>query len=301
VIYDEPIFRPLGDCYLAVEFGDEADLALNFRVLALEKAIDEQKLPGVIEVVPTFRTLGLILDRVRTSHRRVEEAVRSLLPEVEHTEYLPSRRFLLPVWYDDPWSAQIAERYGVGKNIDFVAEQNELTVEQVIEHHTGTDFWLVCVGFTPGCYFSYPLDASKALVAPKYKIPRDYTPARMLALAGFSTGAYPVASPGGYQLLGRLAVNIYEASPRNKAFPPDGVLFRAGDRHRYRSVSPLEYDEIWEQVQRGEYEYEIYEELFDVRGYLESRPPRHALAGEAAFDTADTGRAPDTRAGARPL
>jgi urea carboxylase len=126
----------------------------------------------------------------------------------------------------------------------------------------------VCVGFTPGCYFSIPLDMSKLLRAPKWRTPRDYTPARCLALAGFSTGAYPVASPGGYQLLGRLAVNIYEPQPRNAIFPEDGVLLTAGDRLQYRNVGPLEYDRIWSDVEAGRYDYEVVDEDFDVAAYL---------------------------------
>jgi allophanate hydrolase subunit 1 len=174
----------------------------------------------------------------------------------------------LPVWYDDPWSAETARRFNVEKNIDFVARCNNMTVDDVIRIHTASDYWVVCVGFTPGCYFSRVLDPANWLTAPKYKTPRSYTPARLLALAGFSTGAYPVASPGGYQLIGRLAVNIYEPVPRNAAFPEDGVLLQAGDRVRYDAVGPLEYDEIWDAVQRGQYAYDIRDEVFDVAGYL---------------------------------
>lgn len=271
MIYDPPIYRPLGDCYLGVEFGDEADLALNFRVLALAERLHEHEIDGIVEIIPSLRQLALVLDRDRTTHGRVQEAIDGIIGDVEHVETLPSRRIRLPCWYDDPWSAELARRYGVQKNIDFIAEQNGISVSEVIERHTGTDFWIVCVGFTPGCYFSFPLDPTKRLVAPKWKTPRDYTPARMLALAGFSTGAYPVASPGGYQLLGRLAANIYEPVPKNKGFPPDGVLLRAGDRLRYFAVGALEYDEIWTAVEAGEYEYDIVEATFDVTEYLSER------------------------------
>ena len=87
------------------------------------------------------------------------------------------------------------------------------------------------------------------------------------------------ASPGGYQLLGRLAVNIYEPHPRNAAFPSDGVLLRAGDRIRYRNVEALEYDRIWTKVEAGRYDYEVVEEEFDVAGYV-------AEFGRIAPDTA---------------
>jgi urea carboxylase len=268
MIYPEPVYRPLGDCMLGVEFGDEANLELNFKVLELERLAREAQIPGVVETVPSFRQLVLVLDRSRTTHARAQEALSRIIDEHGEVRTLPSRRFVLPCWYDDPWSRELAERYGVDNNLDIVARENGITKEEVVERHTSTDFWVVCVGFTPGCYFSKPLDQAMHLAAPKWKTPRDYTPARCLALAGFSTGAYPVASPGGYQLLGRLAVNIYEPRPRNAGFPDDGVLLRAGDRIRYRPVQALEYDRIWSDVEAGRYQYDVVEEDFDVAGYL---------------------------------
>ena len=148
----------------------------------------------------------------------------------------------------------------------------------MIARHTGTDYWVVCVGFTPGCYFSLPLDPTKWLKAPKYRTPRSYTPARLVALAGFSTGAYPVASPGGYQVIGRLAVNIYEPTAELPPFPEDGVLLQAGDRLRYYNVNALEYDDIWSEAEEGTYKYHVTDELFDVAGYVREfgRAAEHA-------------------------
>lgn len=274
MIYEKPVFRPLGDCYLAVEFGDEADLLLNFKVLALAEALQREKLAGVIEIIPSFRELGIVFDRFETDHAALQDAVAAVQATVAEVGTLPSRLVELPVWYDDPWSADLARRCNVQKNIDFVAEANGIDVDEVIRRHTGTDYWVVCVGFTPGCYFSIPLDTSKWLKAPKYKTPRSYTPARLIALAGFSTGAYPVASPGGYQVIGRLAVNIYEPGSRSAAFPDDGVLLRAGDRLRYYNVGALEYEEIWNAAQEGTFKYRITEEAFDAAAYLASRTRR---------------------------
>jgi urea carboxylase len=268
MIYDEPVYRPLGDCMLGVEFGDEAALELNFKVLELEQLLNEAKLEGVVETIPSLRELVVVIDRTKSTSAKVREAIDSMLGDLGQAPKLSSRLWVLPCWYDDPWSAELAARYDVENNLDIIARENGLTKEGVIERHTSGEFWVVCVGFTPGCYFSKPLDPAMHLAAPKWKTPRDYTPARCLALAGFSTGAYPVASPGGYQLVGRLAVNIYEPHPRNAAFPADGVLLRAGDRIRYRNVGALEYDTIWSQVEAGHYEYEMTEELFDTAGYL---------------------------------
>ncbi len=276
MIYEQPVFRPLGDCYLAVEFGDEADLVLNFRVLALQDALQREALPGVIEIIPSFRELGIVFDRFETDYDTLKDAVSQIQKTVAEVKTLPSRLVQLPVWYDDPWSADLAKRFDVQKNIDFVAEANGISVDEVIRRHTGTDYWVVCVGFTPGCYFSIPLDASKWLKSPKYKTPRSYTPARLIALAGFSTGAYPVASPGGYQVIGRLAVNIYEPNSKSDVFPDDGVLLQAGDRLRYYNVGALEYEDIWNAAQEGTFKYRITQEEFDVDAYLASRPGREA-------------------------
>jgi urea carboxylase len=269
MIYEKPVYRPLGDMMLGVEFGDEANLELSFKVLELERLVNEARIDGVIEIVPSLRELVLVMDRTRTTNAKVQDAVARIVADLAEPTTLTSRLWTLPCWYDDPWSNELAERYGVENNLAIVARENGMTKEQVVARHTSGAFWVVCVGFTPGCYFSAPLDPSMHLKAPKWKTPRDYTPARCLALAGFSTGAYPVASPGGYQLLGRLAVNIYEPHPRNAAFPADGVLLRAGDRLRYRAVGALEYDRIWSDVEAGRYEYEVVEEEFDVAGYVE--------------------------------
>ena len=268
MIYEQPKIRPLGDCYLGVEFGDEGQLALNFRVLALADLLAREEIDGILEIVPTLRQLGIVLDGEAAPVERVRARIEALLPLVAEPNSVSSRLFRIPVWYDDPWGAAIAEQYNVPKNIDFVAGLNGMTVAELIASHCSTDYWVACVGFTPGCYFSCPMDRAKSLIAPKYETPRDHTPARMVSTAGIFSCAYPVASPGGYQLLGRMAVNIYEPSPKNAAFGEDGALFRAGDRLRYYPVNALEYDRIWEAVQAGEYTYDITEEVFDVEAYL---------------------------------
>ncbi len=82
MIYDEPIYRPLGDCMLGVEFGDEANLELNFKVLELERLVNEAEIPGVIETVPSLRELVLVIDRTKTTNARVQEATDRVIAEL---------------------------------------------------------------------------------------------------------------------------------------------------------------------------------------------------------------------------
>lgn len=268
MIYDEPIIRPLGDCYLSVEFGDEADLSCSFRGLALRDLLVSMDIDGVVEIYVTLPNVALVLDRTRTTYSELERIVRNLVPEAQAATHLVSRRITMPVWYDDPWSAQVARQYGVPNNLRFVAENNAMSPEELITFHSAQVYWVVLVGFVPGVNLHYPMDPGARLTAPKWTSPRSFTPSRAVALAGIGTCQYSLPSPGGYQLLGRLAVDIYQPERRSDAFAANGVLLRPGDRIVYRPVDAFEYEAIWESVQRGDYEYDIQEETFDVAGYL---------------------------------
>ena len=264
MIYDEPVFRFLADSYVGVEFGDDADLRQNFRVLALVQAFEDLNLPWVVDIVPTLREFGLVYDRSLANPGKVRDLIAEVLPTVQAAQEVRSRLFRLPVWYQDPWSLELNKKSGLPPSLEVVAKANEATVEETIERHSGTEYWVTCVGWAPGCYFAYPIDRAKGVTAPKLETARPYTPERTLAIGGLCTAALPIPGPSGYQMLGRLAAPIYEAEPRNRDFPPHGVLFHAGDRHRYVSVTPLEYEAVQEQVVRGRYEYDISEEMFSI-------------------------------------
>jgi urea carboxylase len=270
MIYDEPVMRPLGDCYLAVEFGDEASLVLSFRSLALKRALDRMAIRGVIETYVTPTMAAVVFDREQLTHERLAAEVRVALADLRWDDPMASRRFTLPIWYDDPWTAECAEQHGVENNMRFVAAVNDMTVDEAIAWHSSTDYWIVAVSFVPGCNLHYPLDPRVRLSAPKYTNPRATTPARTVALGGVGTSHYSLESPGGYQMLGRLAVDIYQPEPRAPVFSPSGVLFRPGDRIRYRPVIGPEYEEIQAAVNDGTYEYDVREDEFDVRAYVAS-------------------------------
>jgi KipI family sensor histidine kinase inhibitor len=268
VIYDEPVFRALGDCYVAVEFGDEADIVLSFRVLTLAQLLSAERLAGIVEVQPSPRELAIIFDRTLTTRARVEEATRSLLESTPLADRLLSRVVTLPTWYDDPWSARTAERFGVEHNLQYVADHNGLTREQVVARHAGAVHWNSAVGFTPGCNWYFPMDRSQSLSAPTYRSPRSFTPARAVGLLGRGTSTYPLESPGGIQLIGRIAVEIFDPDGPASAFGPDGVLLRTGDRITHRPIDALEYDEIRAKIAAGRYEYEIEDGELDLAKFV---------------------------------
>jgi len=264
VRYDRAIYRPLGDLYLTVEFGDELNLSLNFRVIALDLALRACPIPGVTETILTNRSLGVVFDPFTITHERLVARIEEIEAATGAITELPSRRVTIPVWYGDPWSRECAAAHGAPHNLDYLAELNRMTVDQVIRTHSGTEHWVSAVGFTPACYQAMPLDPAKALTAPKYLRPRKWTPERIVCIAGQLTSFYPVASPGGYQLLGRTPLELYDPTQRNPAFRDGPVLPRVGDRHTYVPIDEARYWEIRRQVETGTYQYEIREETFQV-------------------------------------
>jgi KipI family sensor histidine kinase inhibitor len=239
-----------------VEFGDRIDLALNFRVLALDRALKESAVPGVRETVPTHRSLGVVYDPLRIRRRELERVITDLLDGLAELTEFPSRLVTIPIWYDDPWSRECAAAHGVGNNIDYLAEINGVPREEVIDAHTRVLHWVSAVGFQPSTYQAMPLGPMK-LSAPKYERPRKWTDPGIVCLAGAITSYYPVRSPGGYQMLGRTPIDLFDPLRRNRVFAEGPVLPRVGDRHRYMPISGAEYEEIRAKVEAGTYEYEI--------------------------------------------
>jgi allophanate hydrolase subunit 1 len=152
--------------------------------------------------------------------------------------------------------------------MEYLAEINDTTVDGVIAAHSGTEWWVTSVGFQPGCYQALPLDPAFSISAPKYPRPRQWTPERILCLAGKITSFYPVRSPGGYQLLGRTPVDLYDPLQRNEVFRDSPVLPIAGERHRYVPIDENGYKEIRHHVECGDYRYDIEEGEYSLDDYL---------------------------------
>ena len=262
MIYGKPIFRPAGDVYLIVEYGDELNLSLNFRVIALNEAIKDAALAGVTETIPTHRSLGIVYNPLTISYKELAGELVRLDKQLGELDELPSRILTIPIWYNDPWSQECARVHETPNNMEFIAEINKITVEKVIEVHSGTLHWVGAVGFTPGCYQAIPLNPNLVLTAPKYPRPRRWTPERIICLAGNLTSAYPVNSPGGYQLIGRTPLDLYDPMQRDPVFADSPVLTRVGDRHRYIALNKEEYEKIRKEVEEGRYKYQVEEAIF---------------------------------------
>jgi urea carboxylase len=267
------IYRSAGDRFLMVEFGEiDLDLTLNFRVLGLNQSLREDLPAGVIETIPALRSILIHYDSTALAPSDLIQVVDdryASLPPVENLT-IPSRRVSLPVAFNDQWTREDIARYVQyiradapniinGNNIEYAAMYNGLEdAEEFIRYCMTTEWWNSAIGFFPGLPFLYPLDPRYAVVIPKYNPTRPWTPEGAVGIAGPCLAIYPVASPGGYQLIGR-TIPIYDAQQRNPAFADNPILLRPGDRISFTRISDDELIALREQVYGGTYRYEIEE------------------------------------------
>lgn len=276
MIYERPTFRPGGDRYILIEFGNEMNLELNFMAQGLATAIAEQKTKGVIETAPCFASMLIHYEPDEISYadlsRELERLIAALGPSDDIE--LESRLFTFPTVYLDPWTRECVQDY-IAKiapkqtDPEFVAELNALSdVAQFVRVHSGTEYWVAALGFWPGLPFMMALDPRCKLTAPKYNPPRTWTPKGTVGMGGASTAIYPEHLPGGYQIFGRIPVPIWDPEQRFDVFADSICLFRPGDRVKFVPCTVEEFEEAERRVADGSYVYNLVEyQKFSVRQY----------------------------------
>jgi inhibitor of KinA len=234
-------FLRSGDTALVVEFGEGIDPRLSALVLSLARRLETAAIPGIVEMVPTFRSLMVHYEPLRLSHAELERRLGTML-EGSMAEERPGRRWHLPACYDAEFGPDLAE----------VAERTNLSVAQVIERHSATLFHVYMMGFLPG--FPYMGALPRELELPRRVNPRLRVPAGSVSIAMAMTNVYSLESPGGWHLIGRTPVplwNLQRAEP---------ALLAAGDKVLFIPVSLREHEAILGQVAVGTYELRPHSE-----------------------------------------
>lgn len=229
-----PRILDLGDRAITVEFGDAIDPALLARVAALDHACAHAKLPGVVETVPTFRSLTIIFDPLATSRDELLPALEALLKKDTASKATPARRWRLPACYAGDFAS----------DLDEVAQRCGLSADAVIELHAGREYVVYMLGFLPG--FPFMGDVADSLRLPRRVEPRVAVPAGSVAIANGLTAIYPWQSPGGWHLLGHCPVPLFDAGHQSPA------LLAAGDRVRFEAVDAAEHTRIVQALAAGE-------------------------------------------------
>jgi inhibitor of KinA len=223
VFYEKPVFRIVGDRGIMVEYGDGINPHLNRKVRAMAIATDQESLPGVLEVIPTYRSIILIYDPNSTSPLQLEHALLSLEARLSEIDIPSPETVRIPVCYGGEF----------GLDIEFVAYHNHLTVEDVVRIHSEKAYQIYMLGFTPG--FPYLGGLPETLHTPRLKTPRILVPAGSVGIANAQTGIYSVDSPGGWQIIGRTPLKLFDPARSNP------FLFKAGDLLKFEPISAKEY------------------------------------------------------------
>ncbi len=222
----EPTIRPLAESGLLVELGDAIDPDIVARVMALTAALDAANLPGVLDIVPAYATILLAFDPTETDADTLADAVRRLAREPAAAGAPPGRTITIPVVYGGEH----------GPDLPAVAAHAGLEPAEVIARHAGTEYTVACMGFAPG--FGFLLGLPPELATPRRAEPRTRVPPGSVGIGGAQTGVYPLTTPGGWHLVGRTPLRLFDPS-RLEPF-----VLRPGDRLRFRPIEPLEYAAI---------------------------------------------------------
>jgi KipI family sensor histidine kinase inhibitor len=213
-----PRLLALGDAAFSVEFGSAIAPEIHARVLGFAAAVADCSIPGVIELVPAFRSVTVHFDPDHLDPQRLAVDLLALA-HAGHEATASGRRWVIPVCFDDDLAPDLPD----------VAAHCGLDREAVVERLTTTEFSVYMLGFLPG--FAYLGGLPAALEMPRLATPRTRVPAGSLAIAGRMAAVYPWDSPGGWRLVGRTGVALFDA--RNAARP---ALLAPGDRVCFRAV-----------------------------------------------------------------
>lgn len=221
---DDRRILPAGDCALVVEFGDSISEELNRKVQALNEALKKMELMGIVETVPTFRSLLVVYDPEFLTYGELRDRLLGIPVRSDGKDGRPPRTVEIPVCYGGEFGEDLAD----------VAAYHGLSEEEVIRLHSGRDYPIYMLGFLPG--FPYLGGMDERLHTPRLSSPRTRIPAGSIGIGGEQTGIYPMDSPGGWRLIGRTPLKLYDPDRE------EPVLYRAGDVIRFVPITGEEYE-----------------------------------------------------------
>ena len=215
---------PVGDRALAADFGNVISEDVNRKVGALKKALLAEKIAGVREMIPTYRSLLVEYNPAVVSMQELSRRIEAASLEGAETAAETKRVLEIPCCYGGSY----------GEDLAGLAALTGLSEKEIIDIHAGTEYRVYMLGFLPG--FVYLGGMDERIAAPRLQSPRVSIPAGSVGIGGSQTGVYPMASPGGWRLIGMTPVAFYEPSRENP------VLCEAGDYIRFVPISPEEYE-----------------------------------------------------------
>jgi inhibitor of KinA len=216
-------YCPNGDRMVLVELPEEISLAVHSQVLWLASELEKSAIGGVVEWIPSYRSLGVVYDPDQISYHDLVARLKELESSSNPSTQTASSCVEIPVCYGGE----------MGPDLNFVAQHNQLSAEEVIQIHASMDYRVYLLGFSPG--FPYLGGMSPRIATPRLEEPRLRVPAGSVAIGGNQTGIYPSETPGGWRLIGRTPLRVFDLE-RGSPF-----LLNAGDAVRFRAITAHEF------------------------------------------------------------
>lgn len=219
-MYAEPRILPCGDSALSVEFGDEIEEAANQLVLAIDRRIAGQTIEGIIETVPTYRSLLIHYDPIATTFSALKRDLILHLQKVELSQIGTNRMWSVPVVYGGEF----------GIDLDWLAAEKNLDPTEVVERHCSVEYRVCMIGFMPG--FAYLGGLDPLLATPRRKHPRPDAPRGTISIGAQQTALQSVSGPSGWHWIGRTPLEVYapDREPMCLLDPGDIIRFYAIDQ-----------------------------------------------------------------------
>ncbi len=223
-LYPETIFRLMGDRGLLLEFGDEISSEVNEKVRRITLAIQAESVEGIVEIVPTYRSLLILHNPLILSFVDLKKRLERIEKGLQQTPFPEPKLTRIPALYGGSY----------GPDLEEVAKYHQISPEEVIQLHCSKPYFIYMIGFMPG--FPYMGELPEALITPRLKTPRLSVPAGSVAIAQRQTGIYPMESPGGWQIIGRTPVKLF--NPERE--PP--ALLQMGNLVQFYQIGEKEFN-----------------------------------------------------------
>lgn len=230
-----PLFKvsAFGDSGLRIQFGETISPETNQQIRSFVVLLEQEKIYGILEWIPTYTALSIVYDPYVISYADLEQFVMNLKEKMARIDLPKAEVVHIPTCYGGDKGPDLAQ----------VADHNGLTEEEVVKIHSGTNYLIYMMGFTPG--FPYLGGMSKKIATPRLTVPRPKIAPGSVGIAGEQTGIYSMETPGGWQIIGRTPLKLYDPDRD----PP--ILLKAGNYIRFHPVSEEEYEDILETVRNG--------------------------------------------------
>lgn len=224
----------ISETSLIIEFGNEINEDTNRKIRILSEYLDNNSFYWLVEYIPYFCSISVIYDPLIINQKDpfnfVKNKIENILIKMDFSCNYKENIIEVPVCYG----------YEYGPDIEYVAQSNNLTINEVIEIHSSGRYLVYMIGFTPG--FPYLGGLSEKLFTPRRKTPRIAVPSGSVGIAGMQTGIYPIETPGGWQIIGRTPLKMFDLNRENK------TILKCGDIARFYPISTSEYLRLKEKI-----------------------------------------------------